>query len=56
MSLKYGWVRLESLPKLANERIGPFDLIFIDADKASTPEYAAVGNQAFARGERDRCG
>jgi predicted O-methyltransferase YrrM len=30
---------LESLPKLANERTGPFDLIFIDADKASTTEY-----------------
>ena len=30
---------LELLPQLAAERRGPFDLIFIDADKASTPEY-----------------
>lgn len=27
------------LPKLLRENIGPFDLIFIDADKASLPEY-----------------
>jgi predicted O-methyltransferase YrrM len=32
-------VALESLPKIAAEKIGPFDLIFIDADKVSTPEY-----------------
>ncbi len=30
---------LETLPKLAAERAGPFDLVFIDADKSSTPEY-----------------
>src|ERR1041385_9147770 len=30
---------LDSLPKLANEGCIPFDLIFIDADKPSTPEY-----------------
>jgi predicted O-methyltransferase YrrM len=30
---------LESLPKIAAERRGPFDLIFIDADKASIPQY-----------------
>ena len=30
---------LDILPKLASEAIGPFDLIFIDADKASIPEY-----------------
>jgi len=30
---------LETLPKIAAERRGPFDLIFIDADKASIPEY-----------------
>jgi predicted O-methyltransferase YrrM len=29
----------ETLPKLVAEGTGPFDLIFIDADKASTPEY-----------------
>lgn len=30
---------LELLPILENEGLGPFDLIFIDADKANTPEY-----------------
>jgi predicted O-methyltransferase YrrM len=30
---------LDTLPTLAAEAIGPFDLIFIDADKASIPEY-----------------
>jgi predicted O-methyltransferase YrrM len=30
---------LETLPKLAAEGRGPFDLIFIDANKSSMPEY-----------------
>jgi predicted O-methyltransferase YrrM len=30
---------LDTLPKLAREASRPFDLIFIDADKASIPEY-----------------
>jgi predicted O-methyltransferase YrrM len=30
---------LELLPKLAAEGAGPFDLVFVDADKASMPEY-----------------
>jgi predicted O-methyltransferase YrrM len=30
---------LDSLPQLAAEGAGPFDLVFIDADKASTPDY-----------------
>lgn len=30
---------LELLPTLAAEGLGPFDLIFIDADKPNTPEY-----------------
>jgi predicted O-methyltransferase YrrM len=30
---------LDILPKLAEEGRGPFDLIFIDADKSSMPEY-----------------
>lgn len=32
---------LETLPGLYAERSGPFDLVFIDADKASYPEYLA---------------
>ncbi len=30
---------LETLPRLAREEVGPFDLVFIDADKANTPRY-----------------
>ncbi len=30
---------LETLPKLAEERLGPFDLTFIDADEPNNPEY-----------------
>lgn len=30
---------LETLPKLEAEGAGPFDLVFIDADKAHTPDY-----------------
>jgi predicted O-methyltransferase YrrM len=32
---------LETLPKLAAKGAGPFDLIFIDADKPSNPDYFA---------------
>lgn len=31
----------EILPQLAQEKSGPFDLVFIDADKAGIPEYFA---------------
>jgi predicted O-methyltransferase YrrM len=30
---------IDALPTLERDRRGPFDLVFIDADKASTPEY-----------------
>src|SRR5690349_15542244 len=30
---------LDTLPKLAAEKAGPFDLVFIDADKPNTPRY-----------------
>lgn len=36
---------LESLEKLARARAGPFDLVFIDADKARVPEYVAWGER-----------
>ncbi len=32
---------LDLLPQLEAEEAGPFDLVFIDADKAHTPEYFA---------------
>jgi predicted O-methyltransferase YrrM len=32
---------LETLPSLEAEGAGPFDLVFIDADKVNTPEYFA---------------
>jgi predicted O-methyltransferase YrrM len=32
---------LEALPRLDQEGGGPFDLVFIDADKANTPNYFA---------------
>jgi predicted O-methyltransferase YrrM len=34
---------LDTLPKLAEENLGPFDLVFIDADKANIPEYFQWG-------------
>ncbi len=41
---------LETLPKLAKEKLGPFDLIFIDADKPSIPEYFAWSLKLSRRG------
>ncbi|MEW2488348.1 O-methyltransferase [Streptomyces sp. NPDC048411] len=32
---------LETLPELAEEGYGPFDVVFIDADKPSNPDYLA---------------
>ena len=41
---------LDTLPQLAAEGHGPFDLIFIDADKASNPDYFAWALKLSRRG------
>jgi predicted O-methyltransferase YrrM len=41
---------LDTLPQLAAEGRGPFDLIFIDADKPSIPEYFAWALKLSRRG------
>jgi predicted O-methyltransferase YrrM len=41
---------LDTLPLLAAERRGPFDLIFIDADKRSNAEYLAWALELARRG------
>jgi predicted O-methyltransferase YrrM len=40
----------ETLPQLAAERQGPFDLIFIDADKEGYPEYLSWSLRLSRRG------
>ncbi len=41
---------LETLPKLEAEEVGPFDLVFIDADKANTPDYFTWALEHTRRG------
>ncbi len=41
---------LESLPVLAKERGGPFDLVFIDADKDNNPQYLEWAIKLSRRG------
>src|SRR5579863_7991168 len=41
---------LECLPKLKAERAGPFDLIFIDADKENNPRYLEWALKLSRRG------
>ena len=41
---------LESLAALAREQAGPFELVFIDADKRTTPEYFAASLELTAPG------
>ncbi|WP_414518972.1 O-methyltransferase [Nostoc sp. PCC 9305] len=41
---------LSTLPQIATEGHGPFDLIFIDADKPSNPEYFAWALKLSRRG------
>ena len=39
---------LETLPRIAAEESGPFDLVFIDADKASNAAVSRLGARAVA--------
>jgi len=41
---------LETLPELEEEGIGPFDLVFIDADKVNTPGYFTWSIERTRRG------
>jgi predicted O-methyltransferase YrrM len=41
---------LDTLPKLATEQRGPFDLTFIDADKENNPDYFAWALRLSRRG------
>jgi predicted O-methyltransferase YrrM len=41
---------LDTLPQLAAEGRGPFDLIFIDADKRHNPDYLAWALKLSRRG------
>ncbi|MDT6982038.1 O-methyltransferase [Streptomyces lusitanus] len=41
---------LETLPKLADEQPPPFDLVFIDADKANNPHYVEWALRLTAAG------
>lgn len=41
---------IDTLPQLATEGYNPFDLIFIDADKPSNPEYLAWALKLSRRG------
>ena len=41
---------LETLPQLAHEGRGPFDMIFIDADKPNNPHYLAWALKLSRRG------
>ncbi len=45
---------LETLPKIEAEGLGPFDFVFIDADKANNAAYLDLGAQAFEAGNGDR--
>lgn len=49
VDLRLGFA-IDVLAQLASERCGPFDFIFIDADKPSTPEYFAWAVKLSRRG------
>ncbi len=46
---------LETLPQIAAEGGGAFDLTFIDADKQSIPEYFRFARKLSRPGSRDHC-
>jgi predicted O-methyltransferase YrrM len=46
---------LETLPALEAEAVGPFDLVFIDADKVNTPHYFAWALDRTRSGGADHC-
>jgi predicted O-methyltransferase YrrM len=50
-----GGPALETLLRLADEDGGPFDLVFIDADKERTPGYLGWALELTAAGKRDHC-
>ena len=41
---------LETLPQIAAEGLGPFDLVFLDADKPSNPDYFAWALELTRKG------
>lgn len=41
---------LDTLPKIAAEGLGPFDLVFVDADKAGNPDYFTWALRLTRRG------
>jgi predicted O-methyltransferase YrrM len=49
VELRVGWAA-ETLPRLLAEGRGPFDLIFIDADKPSYPDYLTWALKLSRRG------
>ena len=54
-SCRCAWAApLDTLPELEREGAGPFDFIFIDADKPSNPEYFEWALKLSRRGTRDR--
>jgi predicted O-methyltransferase YrrM len=49
IDLRFG-PALETLPKIAAEKLPPFDLVFIDANKSQMPEYFAWALKLTRRG------
>ena len=42
---------LDILPKIEAEGLGPFDFVFIDADKSNNANYRDLGSAPVAAGE-----